>query len=523
MEKISKRSFLKLAGAAAATIPVLHAPAAQASEKWDETTDVLVIGAGGAGLSAAITAHDAGAKVLVLEKMPQAGGNTAASGGGFIIPKDADQAFEYLEKTFLFADNEMDASLVKVFCKKATELPEFFKKIAPEGRLRVTGHANYPTLPHADNITKYRVAGKKTGGVELIKTLRKAVEEDRKIPVWLGTAAKELVRNKDGVIAGVIAEKDGKTLRIHAKKGVILACGGYEYDKQSLQNFCQGTQVLGLGNPGNTGDGLRMAASAGARLWHMTSYSCPLGIKIPGCKAAVFVTMMTPNYIIVNQDGKRFCNEAAVDFHGFIYAVNSLDGVKHRYPAIPCYIIMDEAGRLAGRPTHFSYGYASAIEGYKWSADSSKEVASGIVKKADTLDELAALIKVPAEALKSQVARWNKDIKAGADTEFGRKLKKTGKSAFAGTDVPTLSAPLAENGPYYAIEAFPALLNTQGGPKRDDKARVMDVYDRPIPHLFVAGELGSIWGSIYQGSSNVCEALVFGQIAGESAAAEKDA
>ena len=520
MEKITKRSFLKLAGAAAVALPATHAAAAAAAEKWDEETDVLVIGAGGAGLSAAIAAHDAGAKVLVLEKMPQAGGNTAASGGGFIIPKDAGQAFEYLEKTFLFADNEMDASLVKVFCEQAAKLPEFFQRIAPERRLRVTGHANYPMLPHADNITKYRIAGKKTGGVELVRTLLKAVEEDRRIPVLTNAAAKELIR-QDGVAAGAIVERDGKTIRVHARKGVILACGGYEYDKQSLQNFCQGTQVLGLGNPGNTGDGLRMAAAMGARLWHMTSYSCPLGIKIPGCKAAVFVTMMTPNYIMVNQDGKRFCNEAAVDFHGFIYAVNSLDGVKHRYPAIPCYIIMDEAGRLAGRPTHFSYGYASAIEGYKWSADSSKEVASGIVKKAATLDELAQMIRVPAETLKAQVARWNKDIKAGADTEFGRKLKKTGKSAFAGTDVPTLSAPLSDAGPYYAIEAYPALLNTQGGPKRDEKARVMDVYNRPIPHLFVAGELGSIWGSIYQGSSNVCEALVFGQIAGESAAKEK--
>lgn len=227
-----------------------------------------MIGAGGAGLSAAIAAHDAGAKVLVLEK------------------------------TFLFADNEMDASLVKVFCERAAKLPEFFQRIAPEGRLRVTGHANYPALPHADNITKYRVADKKMGGVELVRTLLKAVEEDRGIPVLTNAAAKELIR-QNGAVAGAVVSHGGKTIRVHARKGVILACGGYEYDKQSLQNFCQGTQILGLGNPGNTGDGLRMAAAMGAHLWHMTSYSCPLGIRIPGCKAAVFVTMMTPNYIML--------------------------------------------------------------------------------------------------------------------------------------------------------------------------------------------------------------------------------
>ncbi len=519
---LSKRSFLKTAAAAAAAIPMVEIGSAQAAPalKWDVTTDVLVIGYGGAGATAAIAAKDKGAKVLVVEKMPEMGGNTRASGGGFIIPKDAGQAYEYLEKTFLFADNEMDGTLVKAFCEGAVQLPDFFKKIAPEAKLRVTGHANYPTLPYADNITKYRVAGKEPGGITLMKTLKKAVEEDRKIPVWLDSPAQELV-SRDGTVLGAVVKHGGKTVRVRARKGVVLACGGYEYDHESLQNYCLGTKVLGLGNPGNTGDGLRMAASMGARLWHMTSYSCPLGIKVPGCKAAVFVTMMTPNYIWVNQDGKRFCNEAGVDFHGCLYAVNQLDGVKHRYPAIPCYIIMDEAGRLAGRPTHFKYGYASGVEGYHWSEDSSKEVESGIVKKAQTLEELAKLIHVPADALKAQVAKWNKDIAAGADTEFGRKIKKTGKSAFVGTDVPTLSAPLSEIGPYYAIEAYPALLNTQGGPKRDAKARVLDVYNRPIPRLYVAGELGSIWGSIYQGSSNVCEALVYGRIAGESAASMK--
>ena len=521
MTDLSKRSFLKKTAAAAAVLPVMEIGTAQAAPalKWDVTTDVLVIGLGGAGATAAIAASDKGAKVLVLEKMPEAGGNTRASGGGFIIPKDAGQAYEYLEKTFLFADNEMDGSLVKAFCEGAVKLPEFFKRIAPDARLRVTGHANYPTLPYADNITKYRVSGKEPGGITLMKTLLKVIDE-RKIPVWLNSPAQELI-SKNGVVLGAVAKRNGKTLRIRARKGVVLACGGYEYDHESLQNYCLGTKVLGLGNPGNTGDGLRMAASMGARMWHMTSYSCPLGIKVPGCKAAVFVTMMTPNYIWVNQDGKRFCNEAGVDFHGCLYAVNQLDGVKHRYPAIPCYIIMDEAGRLAGRPTHFKYGYASGVEGYHWSEDSSKEIESGIVKKAQTLDELAKMINVPADTLKAQVAKWNADMKAGADSEFGRKIKKTGKSAFVGTDVPTLSAPLSETGPYYAIEAYPALLNTQGGPKRDAKARVMDVYNRPIPRLYVAGELGSIWGSIYQGSSNVCEALVYGLIAGESAASMK--
>ena len=128
MTAISKRTFLKFAAAGAAAVPAspLLAADAKAEPKthWDTETDVLVIGYGGAGGAAAITAHDAGAKVLVIEKMKDGGGNTRASGGGFIIPKNADEAYQYLEKTFLFADNEMDGALVRTFCERAVKLPE---------------------------------------------------------------------------------------------------------------------------------------------------------------------------------------------------------------------------------------------------------------------------------------------------------------------------------------------------------------------------------------------------------------
>lgn len=127
MTAISKRTFLKFAAAGAAAVPAspLLAADAKAEPKthWDTETDVLVIGYGGAGGAAAITAHDAGAKVLVIEKMKDGGGNTRASGGGFIIPKNGDEAYQYLEKTFLFADNEMDGALVRTFCERAVKLP----------------------------------------------------------------------------------------------------------------------------------------------------------------------------------------------------------------------------------------------------------------------------------------------------------------------------------------------------------------------------------------------------------------
>ena len=117
------------------------------AENWDQETDVLVIGYGAAGASAAIAAHDAGARVLIVEKMEEPGGNTRSAGGGFIIPEDAGKAYEYLSMTFAFADDEMDEDLVRTFCQGASRLRGWFERIAPEARLEILGHANFPNLP----------------------------------------------------------------------------------------------------------------------------------------------------------------------------------------------------------------------------------------------------------------------------------------------------------------------------------------------------------------------------------------
>lgn len=340
--------------------------------------------------------------------------------------------------------------------------------------------------------------------------------------VWYSAPATKLLK-KDNMVVGVQVRKDGKDVNVKANRGVILTTGGYEYDRESLQNYCQGTKVAGLGNPGNTGDGMKMAQAAGAKLWHMNAYSCPLGMTVPGLKTKVLWYPLTTGYIWVDQDGKRFTNEGDLDFHSALYGVNKFDAVRHRYPAIPCYAVFDEQARLAAPLTHQRFGYATVIEGYKWDKDCAKEIEAGVVKKADTLKELASLINVPAENLEKTVAQWNTDVRNGSDTSFGRRMKKalTEKEKQAGIEARVLSSPI-EKGPYYAVELVPALLNTQGGPKRNINAQVLNALDEPIPHLFCAGELGSIWGTIYQGSSNIAECLVFGRIAGRQAAQTKN-
>ena len=145
----------------------------------------------------------------------------------------------------------------------------------------------------------------------------------------------ELITRNDEVL-GAWIEIDGKKEAVKAKKAVVLATGGYEFDDKMLSNHTMGQKFHRLGHPGNTGGGVRMAQAAGADLWHMNALSCPLELVVPGLKTALQINMLAPSHIYVDQDGKRFVNEK-MDNHTCIYGVNLLDAVKHRYPRIPCF------------------------------------------------------------------------------------------------------------------------------------------------------------------------------------------
>lgn len=393
--------------------------------------------------------------------------------------------------------------------------------LKPDQKLYVYGRAGFPSIPGAESIEKWRFRtpkGEKLhGGDMLFNTYRYAVEDVRKIPVVYKARALQLI-TENGEVLGAWIEIDGVKKAVKARRGVVLATGGFEFDDVMLSNHTMGKDFHRLGHPGNTGDGIRMAQAVGADLWHMNALSCPLGFEIPGLKSGIQVGMLAPSYIYVDQDGKRFVNEKH-DNHVGIYGVNLLDAVKHRYPRIPCYIVFDEAARqrgpLIGGTTS---GYAINREGYEWSADNSKEIESGMIVKAASIEELAKKLGVPEENLVETVRRWNEQMKAGADKDFDRPIQKKAKAE--GREAPLLSAPLGD-GPYYAAKLYPSLLNTQGGPRRNMKGQVLNPFNEPIARLYSAGELGSMWGHIYQGATNNSEACVFGRIAGRTVAAEK--
>jgi succinate dehydrogenase/fumarate reductase flavoprotein subunit len=264
------------------------------------------------------------------------------------------------------------------------------------------------------------------------------------------------------------------------------------------------------GTPYNEGDGIAMAMSVGADLWHMNNYAGPsMAFKTPeirttfSMQALHFSKQMPGGMIVVGPDGRRFCDEKYKTRHGKV-PVNG----RWLPLATPCpmFMIFDHSLLTAGPlyDKHPSHGWTQIVERYDWSADNSAELAKGWIKTADTLPALAAMLGLDPAALADAVARWNRGCDAGHDRQFGRQL---------------MLEPIAEK-PFYAVELSPSMLNTQGGPRRNEQAQIVRPNGTPIPRLYSAGELGSIYGYLYQGTGNIGECLAFGRVSGRNAAAQ---
>jgi succinate dehydrogenase/fumarate reductase flavoprotein subunit len=530
---IGRRDFLKgiaATGALAASAAALTAcsPAAEGApsepaggiESWDREVDVVVIGYGGAGAATAITAHDAGAEVLIIEKMAEGGGNTAVSGGGFLCPNNADQSLTYTKGLFELAHSFMDEEVVRAYVSESVKNIEWLSSLKPGTVIERYGGAGYMEVPGAESQDKYWITERPEGvsaSAALFGVYTYAVEE-RGIEVLLETPGKALITDKDGAVIGVRAENQGKEILIKARRGVVLSTGGYEYDREMLQNFVKGDPVYAQGGTGNTGDGVRMAQKVGAGLWHMNGVSCGIGVKFDEFECAFSAAKPAPNWIYVNKKGKRFIDEINIESHAGLLIMDYFDQEALYYTQLPALMIFDETVRLAGPVGNAGMGAASKT-GYKWSRDNSDEISKGWIKKGETLAELATAIGVDPATLEATVAKWNEDMAAGEDTLFERPIATGASTQYAGQGAAVRSAPV-ETPPYYAIEHYPCLLNTQGGPRRNAKCQILDAFGTPIPRLYSAGELGCMWGMIYQGAGNNAESMINGRAAGVNVAAE---
>ncbi|MBI2184637.1 MAG: FAD-binding protein [Thaumarchaeota archaeon] len=471
---------------------------------WDKIADIVVIGFGAAGATAAITAHDLGSEVVILEKTDTGGGNTAASGGAFLCPSEPDNAADYI---LALSSGSMDEDIVKTFVHEASKNVEWIVKLG--AKIEPRGGASYPSVKGASSMRAYRLQGVGPGGDRLWSFLKGKVEE-RGIKVYFKTAATELIQDVTREVIGVEARNpDGET-RIEAKRAVILSCGGFEYDDNMKKEFLHGPSFFSMGSPANTGDGIRMAQKAGADLWHMGAVAAPLGHKFPEFDAAFPTRLAHQNigdplsfaFIYVDRHGQRFMNELGVDNHLLWLPFAYFDLERLEYTRIPAYIIFDEATRLRGPIVRNQNGYNRNL--YTWSEDNSDEIARGWIASGATIDELAQRIGVSQRLLSTSIEAYNNGCKQRLDP-FGR---------------PTKTLQPIDSPPYYAIKIHSCLLNTQGGPKRNSKAQVMDPYGKPIGKLYSAGELGSLWGFLYQETGNLGECLAFGRIAGMNAATE---
>ena len=487
--------------------------------------DVVVVGYGSAGAVAAIEAARAGARVLLVEKLAHLGGNSILSAGYMRVAENAQDAAAYLS---IACGAHVPRPVVDAIARGMTELIPYLEELARPLNARV--FQNTGPDQGADNTADlYAWPGRETfgwAGIEsipgftgydwvhfgkfgqhLMRVLQAHVDR-LGIECWFNTKATRLII-EDGAVAGVSLQRDHEQVDVHATGGVILTCGGFEFDEQLRRSFMEMPAVYPIGSPGNTGDGIRMACQAGALLWHPWHIHGSYGFKVPDFPVAfrnhlggVRRNQRKVAWILVDQHGRRFMNEVPVapqDTGARPFA--HLDSERGTFDRIPAWLIFDEAARKLGP---IAKPLASVQEHYyEWSPDNSEEIRRGWILQAGSIEELAQKTGLPLDNLRRTLARWQEAVDSGIDADFERP---------AGTMV-QVSQP-----PFYAIQAWPVVTNTQGGPAHDEHQRVVSALGTPIPGLYAAGELGSVFGHIYLLGGNLAECLIGGRIAGQHAA-----
>ncbi|TAK36998.1 MAG: FAD-dependent oxidoreductase [Chloroflexota bacterium] len=538
--------------------------------RWDRETDVLVIGSGAAALSAAILAHDTGAKVLIVERSDKFGGTSAVSGGMVWIPMNhvmaqggiqdspeealtyckrltAGRASDELVETYVHTGHKAVRYLedhtplrfgycglpdyfpeeeggkpagrgmsVNLFDKN--ELGEWADKLRPPSSfiLPVTAYEIYDKYQLFTKLKDFDMTivmdrmekGIVALGQSLVASLAKGCL-DRKIPILLETRAGEFIR-QDGRIMGVRVEQDGKE-RFFGAGAVVLATGGYEWNERLKANYLQGPVTHPNSPPFAEGDGLIMAAEVGADLANMgEAWWMPSG-EVPGEK----YEGRPLSYMTLPERGSP--HTIMVNRYGRRFINEASD--------------YDRVGKSLYAMDHERHGYRNlpcwAIvdsqyrEKYFFLAVMPNDPDPDWLTGDDTLAGLAQKVGINPQGLEATVARYNAFAREGKDLEFGR-----GNSLYdrymGDPEYPNPAMGTIEKPPFYAHRVQPGALGTKGGPRTNAKGQVLSVRGTPIPGLYAAGNVtASVAGpSYYGGGSTLGPALVFGYISGINAAQE---
>ncbi len=462
--------------------------------------DVVVVGGGGSGLCAAVAAGELGARVLVLEKRPKTGGNSAMATGFFAADSPVqrrsliDARNDDLFKTAMaYAHWTINPRIVRAYVDKSGDTVRWLedKGVHVDEVLRFFPNQT-PAVWHC----------LKRGGVPIIEAL---VSDCSKlgIPILCDTTVKKITTDEAGKVTGVLVESEGRDLVVAASRGVI-ASGGFAGNKDMLRKYCSfyGEDVQNAGLPHN-GDGIRMAFDLGAgseALGHVL-LAAPrfFGSR---CLAGL---VHEPGVVLVNKRGQRFVDEAV--------AVNHFESAWAiiRQPERACYALIDESAKRYYVENGFGtiYGIenmsAETIAGMDKDLRSQSEAEK--VKIAETWDEIAAWIGARPEALRASVEEYNVCCDEGYDPVFAKDRRY----------LRALRTP-----PYYAIKCVVSFTCTLGGIKINHRMEVLDRNDYPIAGLYAVGSDAGGWGpetydALLTGSA-FGWALNSGRIAGENAA-----
>ena len=449
--------------------------------------DVVVIGAGGAGFSAAITAKNAGANVVLLEKMPAVGGNSLISGAemnvarNWVQPKlgiNDDSPELHAQDTYKGGDGKGDMKVINVMTHEALDAAKWCRdylgvRFEDDNLFFFGGHSRKRALIPVGHT-----------GTEFIAKFQ-AKADELGIPVITNMKAEELIKDKDGRVVGVKATMDGSEYTFNAKGGVVLATGGFGANPEMVKKYNPkiDERFKTTDAPGTTGEALYMAERAGAQLVNMGYIQTyPICAPISGA-IELIADARFDGAIMLNQEGKRFVEE--------LQRRDVLSEAILNQTGRYCWVLWNDN---IGKISNTVKAHANEYEAF---------TKQGVMTTCDDLKCIADFTKIPFDQLRKTVKRVSDMAGKGNDKDFNHRSGLVDM----------------QQGKYYVIKAVPSTHHTMGGVRINEKAEALTAEGKVIPGLWAAGEVtGVTHGTNRLGGNAYTDIIVFGRIAGEAAA-----
>lgn len=457
---------------------------------WDQETDVVIVGAGGAGLAASVEVINAGAEAIVLEKQPRIwDSSTAISAGGFAFAgtdlqeklgiKDSNELF--FKDIMTVGKQKNDPELVQTYIDHQLDSYYWLKKLGVRWSeiVSVVGGMSVPRA-HA------------TDPLDMVRTLYRTARKQGALILFQAPVT-GLLTGDDGRVVGVnLQERTGGTSRIKARKGVVLASGGFARCSRRLSTLDpKFATVIATSGPGHTGDGLEMAEALGALVKDMENVKPSFELHINGTTSEDIALLYLSGGIIVNKKGERYVNESISYKDTGMFTLDQPDAKGYQ---IIDQKIYERQVRLAKKSS----------DDITMGLDAAK---IRLLVKGNSVEELARKIGVPPDALRNTIDRYNNYVDGGRDMEFGRTTLAGNFGRPVKLDTP----------PFYSFETRAHFLSTYAGLVVDKNMRVLSP-GGPIRGLFAAGEIvGGFHGAGYHSGTALGKAIIFGRLAGRNA------